>query len=166
MNMNITDLEKRLDEADGFDELFSLVKRVVEAKLGLRRAGLMLILGEIPSFILAYHEVGSNNIVLNRRVLRALQSLNRSKREINGYIFTVLLHEYLHSLGFLEERNVRILVKSLTKEILGTNHPAYYVANDNLFKVFPEIATINSTEPGNNFEIVKEFDSDNVTYIN
>ncbi|MEM3040703.1 MAG: hypothetical protein QXG97_01590 [Nitrososphaerota archaeon] len=166
MNMNIPDFVKKLDEADGFDELFRLVKRVVETKLGLRRAGLMLILGEIPSFILAYHEVGSNSIVLNRRVLRALQSLNRSKREINGYIFTVLLHEYLHTLGFLEERTVRIIVKSLTREILGTNHPAYYVANEDILKAFPEIATINSTELDNNFEIVMEFDSDSVTYIN
>lgn len=164
--MNIEDFVKRLDEAEGFDEIFRLVKRVVEANLGLRRAGLMLILGEIPSFILAYHEVGSNGIVLNNQVLRALQSLNRSKREINGYIFTVLLHEYLHTLGYLDERTVRILVKSLTRESLGTNHPAYYVANEDILKVFPELATINSTEVGNKFDIVKEFDSDSVTYIN
>lgn len=163
--MNIPDLVQRLDEADGFDEIFRLVKSVVETKLGLRRAGLMLILGEIPSYILAYHEVGSNSIILNRRVLRALQGLNRSKREINGYIFTVLMHEYLHTLGFLDEKTVRILVKSLTREILGTNHPAYFVANENTLKVFPEIATINSTDFGNNFEIVKEFDYDSVTYI-
>lgn len=164
--MNISDLVQKLDEADGYDEIFRLIKRIVEEKLGLRRAGLMLILGEAPPFILAFHEVGSNSIVLNRRILRALQSLNRPKREINGYIFAVLLHEYLHSLGFLDEKTVRTLVRGLTRETLGTSHPAYSVANEDTLKVFPEIATINPTEVNNDFEIVKEFDSENVTYIN
>ncbi len=164
--MGIQHISKRLDEADGFDEIFRLVKNLVEEKLGLRRAGLMLILSEIPSFILAYHEVGSNAIVLNRRVLKALQKLNRSKREINGYIFTVLLHEYLHSLGILNEEAVRILVRNLTRETIGADHPAFRVANEETLKVFPEIATINSNEFGDGFEVVREFDSENTSYIN
>jgi len=164
--MTIQDLREKLDEAMGFDEIFGLVKHVVESKLGLRRAGLMLILSEAPSFILAYHEVGSNSIVLNKLVLKALQRINRPKREVNGYIFTVLLHEYLHSLGFFDEKTVRMLVRSLTRETLGTAHPAYSVANEEILKVFPEIATINPTMLSEDFEIVKEFDMDNVTYIN
>lgn len=94
--MTIQDLREKLDEAMGFDEIFGLVKHVVESKLGLRRAGLMLILSEAPSFILAYHEVGSNSIVLNKLVLKALQRINRPKREVNGYIFTVLLLSLIH----------------------------------------------------------------------
>jgi hypothetical protein len=59
-----------------------------------------------------------------------------------------------------------MLVRSLTRETLGTDHPAYSVANEETLKVFPEIATINSTMLSRDYEIVKEFDMGNVTYIN
>jgi hypothetical protein len=40
---------EELEKAGSFKDVFRLVKRVVEAKLGLRRAGLMLVLADAPS---------------------------------------------------------------------------------------------------------------------
>jgi beta-phosphoglucomutase-like phosphatase (HAD superfamily) len=56
---------------------------VVEERLGIRRVGLMLIIADAPTGVLAYHEVGSNAIVVNRRHLEPwLRS--RSQEEANG----------------------------------------------------------------------------------
>jgi hypothetical protein len=69
-----------------------------------RRGGLMLYLANLPPQIGALHQVGSNSIVLNRLVLKAIESLAKSRRELNSFIYTILLHEYLHSLGYIDEQ--------------------------------------------------------------
>lgn len=51
-------------------------------------------------------------------------------------------------------------------ETSGTDHPAYSFANEETLKVFPEIASINSTVLSGDFETVMGFDMDNDTYIN
>jgi len=163
--IDVTSLSEEVERAEGFEELFRLVKRVVEEKLGLRRAGLMLVLGEIPNHILAFHAVGSNMIVMNRQVLELLEKLNRPRKEVNSYIFTVLLHEYLHSLGYIDEREVRWLVKAVIRESLGREHPAYSLATQPLSAVFPEVASLGPGGVGQDFKIVRDFDRENATYI-
>ena len=114
---------KSLDESKEFSDIFMLVKKAVKETLAEARVGLMLVLADLPGQIGAFHEVGSNAIVLNRRLLNAVVRTGRSMREINSYVFTVLLHEYLHSLGHLDERQVRELSHQITKGAFGEDHP-------------------------------------------
>ena len=112
-----------LDKSKDFQEIFSLVKKVVKKIINEARVGLMLVLASLPEKIGAYHEVGSNAIVLNRRLLDAVIKSGKTFREINSYIFTILLHEYLHSLGHLDENQVQEISYKVTRDTFGENHP-------------------------------------------
>jgi hypothetical protein len=117
------DYAKRLDESRDFADVFTLVKRAVKETLAEARAGLMLVLADLPMQVGAFHEVGSNTIVLNRRLLGAVMRSCKSTREVNSYVFAVLLHEYLHSLGHVDEREVRELSFQVVRSCLGEEHP-------------------------------------------
>ena len=112
-----------LDKCKDFQEIFSLVKKVVKKIINEARVGLMLVLASLPAKIGAYHEVGSNAIVLNRLLLDAVIKSGKTFREINSYIFTILLHEYLHSLGHIDENQVKEISYQVTSNIFGENHP-------------------------------------------
>ncbi|MEM2067794.1 MAG: hypothetical protein QXJ88_04430, partial [Nitrososphaerota archaeon] len=73
-----------VESAQDYNSILRIVKRVVEEKLGIRRAGLMLIIADAPPGILAYHEVGSNAIVLNRRHLEQWM-VGKTRAESNSY---------------------------------------------------------------------------------
>ena len=115
---------KRLDQSRDFSDIFALVKKAVKETITEARVGLMLVLADLPPQVGAFHEVGSNAIVLNRKLLNAVIKSCKSFREINAYIFSILLHEYLHSLGHLDEHEVKELSFQISKRILGENHPA------------------------------------------
>ncbi len=40
---------------------------------------------------------------------------------LKPYVFTTLLHEYLHSLGYLDEPDVRKLACSITSRLFGSS---------------------------------------------
>ncbi|MEM3004307.1 MAG: hypothetical protein QXO25_06595 [Candidatus Bathyarchaeia archaeon] len=115
---------KKLDESRDFADVFTLVKRAVKETLAQARVGLMLVLADLPLQVGAFHEVGSNTIVLNRRLLNKVMRSCKSAREVNSYVFAVLLHEYLHSLGHIDEREVRELSFQVARNCLGEDHPA------------------------------------------
>ncbi|MEM0482988.1 MAG: hypothetical protein QXM16_08940 [Nitrososphaerota archaeon] len=152
-----------VENAQDFDSILRVVKRVVEERLGMRRAGLMLIIADAPPGILAYHEVGSNAIFVNRRHLEGWMA-GKSRTETNSYVFVVLLHEYLHSLGILDEVEVRRLVRALTQEYFGPDHIATRVASGE-----PAIGRefIQGVYLGRPREpvLVKDFDTENLSYI-
>src|ERR671916_153222 len=93
-----------------FDETFELVKVVVLQKFKLHRAGLSLILQMMPSNLGAYHMLGSNAIVVNTYLLITLKKIVKSTEEYNSYMFMVLAHEYLHSLGIVDENTVQVFM--------------------------------------------------------
>ena len=160
--MNSEDFSKQLEKCRNYGDLFEIVKRVVKEKLGKRRAGLMLYLGDLPLHIGAFHGVGSNGIVINKRLLNAISF--DSRIEINSYLFTLLLHEYLHSLGYINERQVRHLVYKICKETFGEDHPAtkfaFSIPRSKLLfsKPIPE-------EKETKLEIVKDFERSHLSYI-
>ncbi len=88
----------------------------------------MLILDDLPLNVGAYHVVGSNAIIVNRRVLEVVKQRSKNREEVNSYLFVVLMHEYLHSLGLTDEAEVRSLVRRITVEMLGEEHPAVAMA--------------------------------------
>ena len=81
---------------------FELVKMAVNEKFKMHRAGLSLILQGLPTNLGAYHVLGSNMIIINRRILDIIRK-RKSHEEYNSYLFMVPAHEYLHSFGVVKE---------------------------------------------------------------
>jgi hypothetical protein len=148
----------------------------VDEKFKMHRAGLSLILQGLPTNLGAYHVLGSNMIILNRRILDIIRK-RKSDEEYNSYLFMVLAHEYIHSFGIVEEIQVRNMTYDLCKSLLGEDHVASMMARYQPWAVFPELNVYqnngnnDSTNSSNNsfeknFEIVKNFDKTTQSYIN
>jgi len=159
---------KRLDAAKDLADIFELVKEAVIVSLHKSRGGLMLGLADLGNhpqgLIGAFFPVGTNIIVMNKIPLARIKE---TKPEIyKPYIFHVLLHEYLHTLGWLDESTVRQLVYDVSKEIFGETHIATRIARDTapFFKnlVYPSM----TWQPENlKLELVEGFDRGSVNYI-
>ena len=124
------DYKTRLDEAKSLADIFEVVKSLVLNSTGKCRGGLMLgmaNLGNHPQgFFGGFFTTGSNVIVLNKI---PLQRIKETRPELyKPYVFHVLLHEYIHSLGYLDEAEVRSKVHHITKEALGEEHLATQMA--------------------------------------
>jgi hypothetical protein len=156
---------RRLASARSFDEVFEMVKRATEATLGKHRAGLTLVLGDIPNNVGAYHELGSNAIVMNRNLLRIVEKLSKSRARKNSYVFMILLHEYLHSLGYTDDRQVRRLGREISAEFFGSKHPAAEMATRPLDTFFPELGRYAAFRDKGEYETVRRFDSSSTPYI-
>ncbi len=160
-----TDAVKQLDLCRNFGDVFEIVKKTVEHSLGQRRSGLMLYLAELPEHIGAYHAVGTNGIVMNKSALDAVTRSARTIREINSYVYSILLHEYLHSLGYVDEAQARRLVFEISKENLGEDHPATEIAHRGPAVMFPGVGEPTFKERSEDVEIVTDFDRSTDSYI-
>jgi hypothetical protein len=113
-------LTEELERAKSYGDIFALVKKAVKRTLGEHRVGLMLYLGNLPMNVGAFHPMGTNDIVLNRRLLKAAA---KTEPRWKAYAFSILLHEYLHSLGYSDERQVRGLTYKVSIDNFGREHP-------------------------------------------
>ncbi len=158
------DNRRALSAAEGFDDIFEMVKSATERSLKMHRAGLTLVLGDIPNSVGAYHEIGSNAIVMNRNILRIVESM-KSRPKRNAYVFMILLHEYLHSLGYTSDRQVRDLGKEVTDAYLGKNHMAGEMAVRPLDQFFPELDKLSGFRDRGEYQTIHRFDSSSTPYI-
>ena len=156
---------RALSSAEGFDSIFEMVKEATEKKLGIHRAGLTLVLGDIPNSVGAYHEMGSNAIVMNRNLLRIVERLSKSRSRRNAYVFMILLHEYLHSLGYASDRQVRTLGREIADDYLGKKHLAGEMAVRPLDQFFPDLEKYSIFRDRGDYETVSRFDSSSTSYI-
>jgi len=159
------DNKEKLASAGGFDEIFELVKKAVDQVLGVHRAGLTLVLGDIPNQVGAYHEMGSNAIVMNRNIVKIVWRSTKSRQRRNAYTFMILLHEYLHTLGFTDDAQVRELSRKITDAYVGKGHIAGDMAVSPLDKFFPEISQFAMFRDNGTFETVRKFDTSSTPYI-
>ena len=159
------DTRRRVERAQDFDELFELVKRIVEQEIGKHRAGLTLMLSDMPNTVGAYHPVGSNNLVVNRSLVKSMRSLVKDPRVINSFVFMILMHEYLHSLGYMDEEEVRKLAQRICADALGNDHLTVKLASANWLELYPELATLSQASFSKGFEVVRKFDSSSMSYI-
>ncbi|MEM3032353.1 MAG: hypothetical protein QXK39_05520 [Nitrososphaerota archaeon] len=156
---------QELDEAKGFGEVFEVARRAVRNILGEYRAGLSLFLAEMPPHIGAYHEVGTNVIVMNRMLVTMVAERAQTRRQTNAFIFAILLHEYLHALGHLDEGEVRALAYRLSREALGEDHEATTMAAHGPLTLFPDIMWSRPPPHIEGFEVIKDFDRTNQSYL-
>jgi len=117
-----------LDRSRSIPEILDIVRATVQETLGEARPDVTLGFQNLPLRIGAYHRVGSDWIVMNRRLLDLASSRLPSQREMNSFIFSIMLHEYLHALGYLNEYQVRRLVYEISRRNLGEVHPATRIA--------------------------------------
>jgi len=161
--MNLSD---ELNKCSNYSCIFKLVKRGVKDSIGKRRVGLSLGLTDLPNHVGAFHQVGSNFIVMNKNLLKEIRKSN-NKKLINAYIFHVLLHEYLHSLGYINEQEVRILSHEISKNTIGSEHPATLIARYGIGSVFSNMKLVQVNRPKKlgEIEIVDNFENENLSYI-
>jgi hypothetical protein len=159
--MNFAD---KLDECSDFSHIFDLVKEAVKTTINRRRSGLMLGLSDLPVYIGALHQIGSNFIIMNKKLLKEVLR-TCDKKIINSYIFHVLLHEYIHSLGFIDEKMTEMLTHGISEEVLGPNHFATLIAKNGIGSVLSNL-NISYDEPETrDIEIIEYFESDNLSYF-
>ncbi|UCD45010.1 MAG: hypothetical protein JSV27_00415 [Candidatus Bathyarchaeota archaeon] len=118
-------LASELERAKDYGDIFALVKKAVKRSLGQHRVGLMLYLGNLPMRVGAFHPLGTNDIVLNRRLLEASA---KTEPKWKAYVFSILLHEYLHTFGYVNERQVRGLTYRICLDNFGSGHPVVEAA--------------------------------------
>ncbi len=140
------DFPTKLKESRGLPDIFELVKRAVDTILGRSRAGLMLALADLGNhphgFFGAFYPIATNVIVMNKVPLLRIRETNPDL--YRHYAFYVLLHEYLHSVGFVDELVCRNQAHRIAQTLFGPEHLVTQVSEDftrffpNL--VFPEAA--------------------------
>ena len=109
------------ERASNVREVFDVVKDAVKHTLDESRAGIDLGLIDLGNgqneLLSAYYPVGSNIIVLNKTPLKRI---SQTQPELfKPYVFVVLLHEYLHSLGYIDEDTTRKLTHKITNTIFN-----------------------------------------------
>jgi hypothetical protein len=163
--MKASSISEQLDQCRDFGDVFELVKKSAERFLGRRRAGLMLYLAKLPNHIGAFHTIGTNGIVMNRTTLNMITHSARSLREINSYVYSILLHEYLHALGYVEEREVRKLVYDVSLNTFGPEHPATQFASKGPGAILQTPAYDESPNGAPDFEVIPDLERSSQRYI-
>tara|TARA_Y100000310_G_C20662753_1_gene805695 strand:- start:1901 stop:2392 length:492 start_codon:yes stop_codon:yes gene_type:complete len=161
------DYKKSLEKAKDFADIFGLVKKLVKNYLNADQAGLLLGLSDLGNYgnayLGAFYSFDANTIVINKGPLNKIKKTNPNL--YNPYIFHILLHEYIHSLGVLEEEQVKQLVYEITQKNFGRNHLATQIAFD-MEKFIPNLTFGNFEVPEDmSIEFVSGIDRDNTDYI-
>jgi hypothetical protein len=178
VGMNLSEKLRACGDGD-FSCIFGVVKAAVEKTMGERRGGLLLGLSELPSYVGAYHQVGSNFIVMNKGLLMDVLKTG-DRKVINAYVFHILLHEYLHTLGHLDEKQTYMLSEAISEQVLGAKHPATLIARYGINHVIPEAGKLDfhpgmesqeeeedAEEEGGSWgmDIVQDFEVDDLDYL-
>lgn len=160
--------QTRLEQARTLADIFEVVKDAVRVSTGKSRGGLMLGLANLGNhpqgFLGAFYPVGSNVIVMNKVPLHRIKETD--PQLYKPYIFHILLHEYLHSLGILSESLVRQMVYEITKTIFGDNHLATTFAKDTT-RFFPNLVYPYAAWRADDMriELVEGFDRSSASYF-
>jgi hypothetical protein len=153
-----------LDPEMDFDDIFSVVKRTVKQVTGKSRAGLGLALSNLPTGLGAFWQIGGNYIVMNEILLEAMRHITKSTREFNSFIYVILTHEYLHSIGYIDEEEARIMTRNVAEATFGKDHPASIMSAGDLWKEYPILLSLEGGD-GSTLKIVSKFDMDSTSYI-
>lgn len=162
------DYAKELDRARTLSDVFELVKRGVSGVVGRTRAGLMLALADLGNhpqgFLGAFYPVATNVIVMNKVPLIRIQDTNPELYK--PYAFYVLLHEYLHSVGFIDELVCRDRARAIAESLFGPAHLVTRISQD-FSQFFPNLVFPDAAwQPQElRLEFVPDFDRGSASYF-
>ncbi len=160
--------KNRLEKANDFSDIFQIVKKIVQNYLGKDQAGLLVGLSDLGvyghAFLGAFYSMDANTIVINKRPLKSLKQ--KKPALYNPYLFHVMLHEYIHSIGIFDEQEVRMLSYEITRKYFGKNHLATQMALD-MEKFLPNLMLGTEFEAPEDMsiEFISGIDRDNTDYI-
>lgn len=154
----VKEYRSRLDTAKSYGEVWDIVRDSVDFSLHKRRSSMMLFLDDLPFQLGAYHSIGTNNIVLNRRLVQIVEVALESKRAVNALVYNLLLHEYLHALGEYSELAVRRLVYRISKKCFGEDYIVTVLAKRSPWALLKNIPLEGVDAPKRVMEIVKDFE--------
>lgn len=158
-------LARTLEVPADYDAVFRVVRAAVHRVLGIERPGLGLGLSNLPAYLGAYWQVTGNLIVVNEPLVETMRSHARSPLELNSFVYVVLAHEYLHALGYLDERAVRQVTARVTRTAFGADHPATRMAEGDLWRLYPFLSESPGGD-GRRLRVVTRFDlATTQTYI-
>ena len=155
----------RIDEVEGFSGVWEIVKDTVKVTLGKHRLGMLLFLDDLPLHLGAYHQLGTNNIVLNRSLVNIVEAVTKSKKLVNAFVYSILTHEYIHALGHVSEAEVRSLVYDVSRECFGENHIVTTLAEKTPCVLIKGIPLNEIAIPKQAMELVKDLEKPNQRYI-
>lgn len=157
-----TSFDSSLGGTKDLAEIFELVKRAVRTTMGRERAGLMLGLANLgggpQGFVGAFFPIATNIIVMNSLPLQRVKETDPALYK--PYVFTILLHEYLHTLGIIDEAAARQKAYEISSQLFGRDHPVTQLAAD-LGKFIPKLVyPVYGWQPDEEYRIdlVKGFD--------
>lgn len=159
------DFASRLEQAKNYAEIWEVVKETAKHSLEKQRVGLMLFLDDLPLNIGAYHPIGTNNLVLNRALVQIVEAATNSRKLVNCFVYVLLLHEYLHALGYLAEEDVRSLVYEVAMKSFGRENLATKLAEKGPWALLRGVPLNVIQAPKRVMEIVKDFERSNQEYI-
>ncbi len=153
---------KELDTAKDLADIFEIVKEAVREITGRERSGLMLGLADLgggpQGFVGAFYPVATNIIVMNTLPLKRLKETDPALYK--PYVFHILLHEYIHTLGIIDEAATRQKAYEISAAIFGKEHPVTQLAAD-LSRFIPKLVyPVYGWRPPQEYklELVKGFD--------
>jgi hypothetical protein len=153
-------------------EIFEQVKKDVKKVTGKHRAGLSLGLIEMGifkgGFIGGMHFHPGTDIVMNKTPLKIILE-NQPYEIIWSYIYHILLHEYVHSLGIMDESQCRTITLKITEQIFSeADHPAIILAKYGIGAYISGLSLIyrppESKPEGMLIEYIRDFDKESQTY--
>ncbi len=159
-----TPVEESLDNLMDYDRIFSIVKKSVKTVLGKERSGLGLALSDLPVTLGAFWQVGGNYIVMNEVLVKAMSRIAKTPREFNSFVYTILTHEYLHSVGYIDEFQARQMTALVAKQTFGSEHPAVIMSSGDIWKQYPLFLSLRGGD-GSVLKIISRFDTDSTSYI-
>jgi hypothetical protein len=122
----------KLEAAEDMPQILKVVMQAVQEEMGFVRSGLELGLVELEGnngqFIGCLHPFGTNMIVVNKLPLKLVR--DSSPRMCKSYLFNILLHEYLHTVGIWDEKLIHEGILALTRQLFGDDHVSTKLAED------------------------------------
>ena len=164
--MNFHDFKKVMPE------IFEKVKNDVRKVYGRHRAGLSLGLVEMGifrgGFIGGMHFYPGTEILINKTPLKIILE-EQSNDIVWAYTYHILLHEYVHSLGILDEQQCRAITLIISEEIYNDlDHPAIILAKKGIGTYFPNLpliyAPLDLQPDGISIEYIYGFDKESYSY--
>jgi hypothetical protein len=164
-NSSETKFQTSLDSATDYAAVWQTVKDTVEYTYAKRAGAIMLFLDDLPLQIGAYYPIGTNNIVLNRRLVEIAEVAVKDKKLINALVYNLLLHEYLHALGELSEVGVRQKVVTVAEKCFGDEHMVTVLAKKSPWILFKDVPLQVTAAPKRVMQIVRDFEKTTTKYI-
>jgi hypothetical protein len=125
---------------DDYSGLYKLMSRIVKTILNKEHPKILLGLLNLgfsrEQLLGGFFLKGTNEIYLNKTALTIM------KREISydqykAYLFYLLLHEYLHAIGYLDEEYTRELTSTILANVFPRGHILERIATKGLQTILP-----------------------------